>query len=160
MTMTTPGSDSKSRLQALRRLLGQGTLSTQDELVEKLERQSFKVTQSTVSRDLRKLGAIKAIDPDGRTTYRLSEESAAPVPVAASSLADLIVDIRSNGSIIVLQTTPGSASLIAAHLDHHRPAGIIGTLAGDDTIFVAPASIREIKNTIREIMSSFANTLK
>lgn len=155
MQMTLQGSDSKGRLQALRKLLSQGQLSTQDELREKLEKQSFVVTQSTISRDLRKLGAIKAIDTNGRTIYRLAQEAVAPVPVAASSLANLIVDIRTNGSIIVIQTTSGSASLIASHLDRRKPAGILGTLAGDDTIFVAPASLKEIKTTIREIMNSF-----
>jgi transcriptional regulator of arginine metabolism len=145
----------RDRLQALRGLLDEGTLSTQDELREKLEKLEFKVTQSTISRDLRKLGAVKAIDLDGRTVYRLGDELTAPVPGTASSLAALVVDIRTNGSIIVVQTTPGSASLIARHLDHHRPGGILGTLAGDDTIFVAPASLKKVNATIRDIQTSF-----
>ena len=145
-------SESKSRLNVLRELLNEGTLSTQDELREELGRRHFKVTQSTVSRDLRRLGAIKAIDEDGQTVYRLSEET--PIPVSTSSLRDLVNDIQSNGSIIVIQTTPGSASLIARHLDHTRPAGILGTIAGDDTIFVAPASIKDIKPTIAAIENS------
>ena len=58
--------------------------------------------------------------------------------------------------MIVLHTTPGSASLVARHLDHAKPGGILGTLAGDDTIFVAPASLREVKATIRDIQKSFA----
>lgn len=154
MWMSTNNKGARTRLDSLRKLLGQGTLSTQDELREKLERMHFVVTQSTVSRDLRKLGAIKAVDPDGRTVYRLaSEETLAPLPT--SSLADLILDIRSNGSMIVIQTSPGSASLIARHLDHTKPGGILGTIAGDDTIFVAPASAREINSTIREIVTSF-----
>jgi transcriptional regulator of arginine metabolism len=145
----------KDRLQALRRLLDAGTLSTQDELREKLEKQTFKVTQSTISRDLRKLGAVKAIDPDGRTVYRLGDEVLAPVPAVAGSIAALVVEIATNGSIIVVHTTPGSASLVARHLDHYRPGGILGTLAGDDTIFVAPASLKNLKATIREIQISF-----
>jgi transcriptional regulator of arginine metabolism len=147
--------EARDRLQALRGLLDEGTLSTQDELREKLEKLEFKVTQSTISRDLRKLGAVKAIDSDGRTIYRLGGEGAAPVPGLASSLAAMIVDIRSNGSIIVLHTTPGSASLVASHLDRSRPGGILGTLAGDDTIFVAPASLKRVNATIQEIQASF-----
>ena len=143
------------RLHALRDLLSEGTLSTQDELREKLKKLEFRVTQSTISRDLRKLGAIKATDPDGRTVYRLGDETIAPVPAPASSLAALVVDICTNGSIIVVHTTPGSASLVALHLDHHRPGGILGTLAGENTIFVAPASPAKVKATIREILTSF-----
>lgn len=151
--------ESRDRLQALRRLLDEGLLSTQDELREKLEKLEFKVTQSTVSRDLRKLGAVKAIDSDGRTVYRLGDEAVAPVPMSAGSLANLVVEIATNGVIIVVHTTPGSASLVARHLDNHRPGGILGTLAGEDTIFVAPGSLKNVKKTIREIQISFETTI-
>lgn len=147
-------SDSKSRLNALRGILIQGELSTQDELREKLEKLEFAVNQSTISRDLRKLGAIKVNDPAGRTVYRLADDVAPAIPVAPSSLSSLVLDIQTNGSIIVIQTSPGSASLVARHLDHARPGGILGTLAGDDTIFVAPPSVKNVKQTMREIHAS------
>jgi transcriptional regulator of arginine metabolism len=57
--------------------------------------------------------------------------------------------------MIVIHTTPGSASLIASHLDHFKPAGILGTIAGDDTIFVAPAIEKDVRDTIAEIQNSF-----
>ena len=145
-----------TRIEALRGLLSKGKLSTQDELREELAAMSFDVTQSTISRDLRRLGAIRAVDAEGRTVYRMPED--VPVPAAAAgSLRELIIEIQSNGSIIVLHTTPGSASLVARHLDHAKPGGILGTIAGDDTIFVAPGSTgsREINMTIRAIQSSF-----
>jgi transcriptional regulator of arginine metabolism len=148
-----PATEAKSRLEALRELLNQGKLSTQDELREELESRKFAVTQSTISRDLRRLGAVKAVDPDGRTVYRLGAEPA--VPVSGNSLRDLIQDIRSNGSIIVIHTLPGTASLIALHLDRVKPGGILGTLAGDDTIFVAPGSLRALQGTIDAIEKSF-----
>ena len=144
--------DARSRLDALRKLLGQETLSTQDELREELESLKFRVTQSTISRDLRRIGAIKAIDSAGRTVYRLSEDQMSPI--SATSLRDLVVDIASNGYIIVIHTTPGSASLVARHLDQTRPGGLLGTIAGDDTIFAAPASLKDLKTTVREIEES------
>jgi transcriptional regulator of arginine metabolism len=143
----------KRRLDLLRKLLAQKSLSTQEDLREKLSEQGHPVTQSTISRDLRKLGSIKVIDASGQTGYRLSEEG--PPPAKASSLADLVIDIAANGTMIVLHTTPGSASLIARHLDRLRPGGILGTLAGDDTIFVAPASSKRVRNCIKEIEHSF-----
>ncbi len=84
MTMITSPSQ---RLDALKKLLSQGEMSTQEELVEKLEKFHFQVTQSTVSRDLRKLGAMKTIDPNGRTVYRLSDSAEAPI--LSRSLKDL-----------------------------------------------------------------------
>jgi len=148
--------DGKSRLEALRKLLSQGKLSTQDELREELESRKFAVTQSTISRDLRRVGAVKAIDPNGRTVYRLSTDQAPiHVPVATGSLRDLVKTIDTNGSMIVLHTVSGSASLIAVHLDRVRPGHILGTLAGDDTIFIAPRSLKKIKETMASIERSF-----
>lgn len=153
-----PVTDSKLRLHALRELLLEGKLSTQDELREELERRDFSVTQSTISRDLKRIGAIKTTDSQGRTVYRLSDDLSPPVPApVANSLRDLVAAIKSNGNIIVLNTTPGSASLVARHLDAHRPGGIIGTIAGDDTIFVAPASVKEIRATIEAIENSLSS---
>ncbi len=146
--------DAKARLEALRKLLTDGELSTQEELCAKLEKLDFATTQSTVSRDLRKLGAIKIVQTDGETNYRLPEEEPSRLP---ASLSDLVRSIENNGSIIVIRTAVGSAPLIARHLDRLTPGGILGTIAGDDTIFVAPASRepKEIKATVREIEDSF-----
>ena len=155
MGLSTNKNTASDRLDALRRLLGQEKLSTQEELADELGRLAFKVTQSTISRDLRRLGAVKAIDPDGRTVYRLPDDVSAPV-AAATSLRELMLEIETNGSIIVIHTTPGSASLIARHLDHTRPAGVLGTIAGDDTIFVAPKSLKEIRSTMRAIEDSLS----
>ena len=68
--------DTQGRLQALRKLLVKEEASTQDELREELEKLDYEVNQSTISRDLRKLGAIKMLDTSGRTVYRLAEEMA------------------------------------------------------------------------------------
>ena len=145
----------KSRLEALRKLLGRGKLSTQDELVTELGELGFDITQSTISRDLRKLGAIKATDSDARTVYRLSEE-APPTPASAAALADLVVNMATNGHLIVIQTTPGSASLVARRLDTVRLDSVLGTIAGDDCIFVAPSSTKDIKMTMKEIREALS----
>lgn len=145
--------EGKDRLEALRRILNHGVQSTQDELCEKLEKQGYKVNQSTVSRDLRKLGTVKVVDSTGQATYRLSESG--PSPATATSLADLVLDIQTNGVLVVIHTLPGSASLVARHLDQVRPGGLLGTIAGDDTIFVALSSIKDRKIAIKEIESSF-----
>jgi transcriptional regulator of arginine metabolism len=143
------------RLQMIRRLLSAGKNSTQEELRDELESEGFDVNQSTISRDLRKIGAIKTIDPKGRTVYKLSESSGEK-NLVGGSVPELILSIEHNDSIIVISTTPGSASLVARHLDIAKPAGILGTIAGDDTIFVAPLKVRNINQTIEAIKESFA----
>lgn len=147
--------DTQGRLQALRKLLVKEEASTQDELREELEKLDYEVNQSTISRDLRKLGAIKILDTTGRTVYRLAEEMA---PVRApSGLGVLITDIEHNGSMIVVHTSPGSASLVARQIDQLRGShgggngGVLGTIAGDDTVFVCPRKAREIDALMKRI---------
>ncbi len=148
---------SQARAAALYEILSKGDLSTQEEFVEELKSQKFDVTQSTISRDLRRLGAIKMSGPGGTVVYRLPEDQATPLPAAVSNgLRGLLLDIEHNGSMIVIHTSPGSASLVARHLDAVRPRGILGTIAGDDTIFVAPASTKEIRATIEEIKAELS----
>lgn len=142
------------RLNALRKILESGKNSTQEELRDMLDSKGHDVNQSTISRDLRKIGAIKGTDNKGRTVYRLSEMSGEATFVN-QSMGDLILNITHNDSMIVIQTSPGSASLVARHLDMNKPANILGTIAGDDTIFVAPSKDHTIKHTIAAIRESF-----
>ncbi len=155
--MNTTAPESKSRLEVLRQMLREGTAGTQEEICEALKRRKFDVTQSTISRDLRRIGAVKAIDAHGETIYRLAEEQYNTPVVVAGGLGELLKNIEHNEAMIVIHTSPGSASLVARHLDAIKPEGIIGTLAGDDTIFVAPASTRQIPHIIRIIREEFSN---
>lgn len=139
----------KSRLETLRELLAEGDLSTQEELVESLEKLNFSVTQSTVSRDLRKLGAVRAIDANGRSGYRLPEEIF--VPVKTSSLHEMVTSVRSNGSMIVIRTHPGSASLVGRFVDMTFEDDILGCIAGDDTVFVAPQKHKDAAALMKQI---------
>lgn len=142
------------RLSALRKILESGKNSTQDEIRDMLESKGHDVNQSTISRDLRKIGAIKGTDSKGRTVYRLSG-NAVESTFVSQTVPELITNISHNDSMIVIHTSPGSASLVARHLDLNRPAGILGTIAGDDTIFVAPSKDISIKQTIAAIRESF-----
>jgi len=148
------------RLQILKEILFAGSASTQDEIREALEKRKFPVTQSTVSRDLKRIGAIKTLDAEGRTIYRLGEELVgAPVPApVANSIKELVTDVISNGVMIVIQTSPGSASLVARHIDSSLSGEILGTIAGDDTIFVAPADVRRTAATLLAIQRTLLGT--
>lgn len=153
--MSSKNTDPSSRISALRELLAEGRISTQEELVEELRAQKFLVTQSTISRDLGRLAAVKTRDSSGRVIYKLPEDMMSGGPVT-TDLKGLLIDITHNGSLIVIRTTPGSANLLARQIDTAKPEGILGTIAGDDTIFVAPSSARRISETMKAITAEFS----
>lgn len=142
------------RRKLIEKLIAEGLPSTQEDICEALEAKKIYVTQSTVSRDLRWIGAIKTTNDDDEIVYR------PPVNEKKSELeigfGAHVLELRSNESLIVVLTTPGSASLVARQLDLHRERlKILGTIAGDDTIFVTPVTNREIKKVLRNIEAEF-----
>jgi transcriptional regulator of arginine metabolism len=138
-----------SVLEALRIILLKKGAGTQQDLASELESLGLEVNQSTISRCLRKLGAIKTFGSNGEAFYKLPVDPSPPAVEA--SIADLVISINHNVTLIVIHSSPGSASLIARHLDHFAPGRILGTIAGDDTIFVAPISEKDIKKMIDEL---------
>jgi transcriptional regulator of arginine metabolism len=126
----------------LKDLLLHGSASTQETLRKKLQAKGYDIHQSKISRLLRKLDVVKSKNSEGDMVYGLAHDFAPPVVNA--TIRDLIVQIIANENTIVIKTSPGSASLIARMLDHKK-CNILGTIAGDDTIFVAPLSVKDIK---------------
>ncbi len=156
-------SQSRSRLSVLKRLLQKGETATQEDLRDHLKNHGHSVTQTTISRDLRRLGAVKMLDDQGRTVYCLITDKIPDInnnSILASNvkntLQGLVLEMHHNGSLIVIRTEPGSASLVARELDVHRPAGILGTIAGDDTVFVAPPQIRNLNRVLNQLKEFLA----
>lgn len=149
--------DSQARINTLRELIREGVASNQEEFCKALKLKKFAVTQSTVSRDLRRIGAIKMVNKDGEIVYRLPEEQTNFLPpVVSQRLGGLLTNIQANENTIVVHTTPGSASLVARHIDNMRTElGVLGTIAGDDTIFVCPAQAKKIPFVIKKIKNEF-----
>lgn len=144
----------KDLTQALQKLLQTATINSQHSLQQALEQQGFSVTQSTVSRLLRKLGAVKVSNDKGVAIYTLPQ-GIAPAKVI-EPLKSLVLDIQHNDTMIVIHTNPGAAPLIAHVLDSYRPVDILGTIAGDDTIFIAPNDTKEIAKTVAELQQFIA----
>lgn len=149
-------SETQERWQVLRQLIREGESSTQEELCQSLRQNNFDVTQSTVSRDLRRIGAIKTTNEKNEIIYRLPEDHRALTTSQLMDLTGLVREIESNETMIVVHTSPGSASLVAARLDSLRePLGILGTISGDDAIFVAPKSNKKISVVVKKIKEEF-----
>lgn len=127
------------RLAALSDLLRRRNLTRQDELVAALRLAGHEVTQATVSRDLDQLGAVK-IRRSGETRYALPDqfEPAAPGEARLRTLfGEWVRTAEPAASMVVLKTPPGSAHLVGVALDAAPPESVVGTISGDDTLFVA-----------------------
>ena len=128
------------RHRAVRDLLEQRAIRTQQELAAALRERGFRATQATISRDVAELGLIK-ISREGTQAYalppRLIEAESSGEDRLRKLLADLPVEIHESGLLLVMRTLPGSAHAIAAALDRARWPEVAGSVAGDDTLFVA-----------------------
>ncbi len=127
------------RQHRIARLLEHETVTSQAQLVELLAAEGIIATQATVSRDLEELGAVKVRVPGGETVYaipQLPRDQAAPEDHLRRVLGDWVVEVAHSGNLVVLRTPPGSAHVVGSALDRAGFDGIIGTVAGDDTLLV------------------------
>jgi transcriptional regulator of arginine metabolism len=134
-------------------LIGREPMVTQEEMVERLERQGLKVTQATLSRDIRELGLIKT--PDGYAVPG-SLPDAAPAPPLSHLLREFVVDLREAQNLLVVKTNPGNAPTVAAALDASDWPELVGTIAGDDTILLISSSNRSCQQLSKRIREQMA----
>lgn len=132
------------RLDTLRMLISSQELCSQDEVLAALKKEGFTVTQGTLSRDMKQLKVAKAAMSNGRYIYVLPTETMyrrVPTTMTAREmlLTSGFMSINFSGNIAVIRTRPGYASSIAYNIDNSRLEEIIGTIAGDDTIFCVMA---------------------
>jgi transcriptional regulator of arginine metabolism len=147
-------SDLKERRQrAMAHLIRSELHASQDELAERLSALGFAVTQATISRDLEQIGAVK-VRRDGRLGYALAEAAqSGAAPRLAPLLRDFMRSVETAANLVVIKTPPGSAHLIGVALDQSELPEVVGTICGDDTIFVACASA-EIASALAARLSS------
>ena len=128
------------RQRAIRDLVEERTIRTQQELAAALRERGFRTTQATISRDVAELGLVKA-GRGGTHAYAipplLREADTSGEERIRILLRDMPVEIRDAGTMLVLRTLPGSAHPLAAALDRARWPEVVGSIAGDDTVFVA-----------------------
>jgi transcriptional regulator of arginine metabolism len=127
------------RQRAIRQLIASRPIGSQRELVDALTVQGFDVTQATVSRDIAELGLVKVVRGE-RHAYASPADAAALAPrddaLLRRVLADIPIDVRRSGLILLLVSSPGTASIIAEAIDSSSVGGQVGTLAGDNTVLV------------------------
>ena len=133
------------RQQSIARLIGRLPVTNQPQLVELLASDGINATQATVSRDLEDLGAVKVRVPGGETVYAIPEyepDRLAPQDQLRRVMGEWVAEVKRSGNLVVLRTPPGCAHVVASALDRSAIEGILGTVAGDDTLLcVADESV-------------------
>ena len=129
-----------ARLEAIRRIIAENAVDSQERLTELLRREGFEVTQATLSRDLKRLGIGKAPTPQGGYTYVPAEGEVKPGS-DATYMQDFkrgFLSVEFSSALGLMRTLPGHASSVASALDNLRIREVLGTIAGDDTVLVVP----------------------
>lgn len=136
-------------------LLKEEKFGSQADIVEALKSNGFdNISQSKISRMLTKLGAVRTRNAAQDMVYCLPAEQG--IPTTKSSLKQLVTNIEHNNSMIVIHTSPGAAQLIARILDSlTKSDGVLGTIAGDDTIFIAPTDTTQIDEIMGRVEDLF-----
>lgn len=136
-------SQTATRRRAIRRLIVDRHVASQHELVELLAVDGYHVTQATVSRDLGAIGAVKVRDAGGDTHYEIDDHerfaSGDSLQRLTQSFTQFVESINHSDNLVVIHTTPGAAHLVASGIDGCGMDGVLGTVAGDDTILVVAA---------------------
>lgn len=145
------------RQQAVTRLIEASEVASQSQLVELLSAEGISATQATVSRDLDDIGAIKIRSSAGQSVYALpvfAPDRVAPLDQLRRVMGEWVADVTHSGSIVVVRTPPGCAHVVASALDRSGVEGLIGTVAGDDTMLcVASEEIggKRLAGALREL---------
>lgn len=128
----------RARQRQILDLIAGERIGSQHQLAERLAERGFEVTQATVSRDIAELGLVKAVVGDRHVYASPTDLAARPTDNAMllRVLADVPVEIRRSGLILLLVSTPGTAQIIAEAIDHSTLNEPVGTLAGDNTVLV------------------------
>lgn len=129
------------RLESIKMLISSKELGSQDEVLQELRREGFQLTQATLSRDLKRLKVAKAASMNGQYVYVLPNETMykrihKPMTAAEMMRTPGFQSIQFSGNMGVIRTRPGYASSIAYNIDNSNVPEILGTIAGDDTIFI------------------------
>ena len=143
------------RLETLSMLFSSQELCSQDDVLKALGKEGFHVTQATLSRDMKQLKVAKAAMANGKYIYVLPTETMykrvqKPMTAREMLLTSGFMSISFSGNMGVIKTRPGYASSIAYNIDNARIDTILGTIAGDDTIFI----VIDEKATAEEVKSS------
>ena len=134
-------------------LIQEQNIETQNQLIEELSKRGVKSTQATLSRDIRELRLVKELCPEGGYRYAIPsrEESGNHVDRLRKIFRECVISFDTAQNIVVIHTLPGLANAAASMLDNLEVPNLVGTLAGDDTAFLAMRDMQTAQDFCREI---------
>jgi transcriptional regulator of arginine metabolism len=143
------------RQENILRLIRSKDIGTQEELVSELVDQGLAITQATVSRDIKELGIIKVTNPQGNAKYSVLDRTGDVAPGRLLYVfSQSVISCQPALHLVVIRTLPGMAQGAASALDSIHLPGVVGSIAGDDTVFVATPSPEDavaLSQTIRDM---------
>jgi transcriptional regulator of arginine metabolism len=143
------------RQRAILSLIAARPIKSQEELAHLLEQQGYEATQATVSRDIKELGLMKVPLRNGNgQQFKYVEPSAGPSYTSRLHrvVAELALSVRGSTNLIVLRTQPGSAMMLASAVDASEWPELLGTIAGDDTVFVVIANPEQLSMLVQRFL--------
>jgi transcriptional regulator of arginine metabolism len=144
------------RQHRIAKILEAGPVTNQAQLVDLLAADGVEATQTTVSRDLEELGAVKVRLPGGESAYALAElptQQIVPSEHLRRVLGEWVVELAPSGNLVVVRTPPGCAHVVASALDRGGLPGLLGTVAGDDTVLLVVAEEHGAAAMVERIQS-------
>lgn len=132
-------------------------IETQEELANALKRNGYNVTQATVSRDIKELRLIKVLTKDGKYKYATIKQQESVISERFLKLfRDSVLSVDHAGNIVVVKTLVGAANAAAAAIDALDVKQVVGSIAGDDTIFLLVRTQEEIEEVLAEFRKMMA----
>lgn len=141
----------KNRLAEIIEIIKEIPVSTQDELLSLLKKRGYDITQATVSRDIKVLRLIKTTDSAGSSRYDLPVVDAGQTEKFRTILRESVISVAVAGNIVVIRCYTGMANAAAAAVDSMELEHIVGTIAGDDTIFAAVDTVSEAHDLMKKL---------
>jgi len=144
------------RQQVIVRLISQREVTSQAALTKLLKKEGIEATQATVSRDLEDLGAVRVRVGKGKSAYAIPDfepDRIAPREQLRRVMSEWVAEIEYSDPMVVVRTPPGCAHVVASALDRSRLKGLLGTVAGDDTLFCISESDYGAKRLAADLRS-------
>lgn len=137
-------------------IINEYPVETQEELLNRLKDNGFNVTQATVSRDIKELRLLKSLSPDGKYRYTSIKKSSSDLQGNMQNFFNSsVIMIKSAQNMVVIKTMAGMANALCASIDSMDFDGLIGTIAGDDTIFIVCSDTERASKLVLDLKKVF-----
>ncbi|MDF2723275.1 MAG: arginine repressor [Paenibacillus sp.] len=137
----------------IREIILSREIETQDELVEEMKVAGYRVTQATISRDIKEMHLVKVPLEDGRYKYSMpSDHKVNPLPRLKRALADHFVHIDYTDHLVVMKCMPGTANTLGSLIDSLEWTEIMGTICGDDTILIICRTKKQSADVVKQFL--------